>query len=121
MPPWKKTACGIGAPSYWREYHNLDAHCGLNVPVLVAKPSRPEEIGQVCLTLPSSITVRRWVPRSAFRTSVTGRGGAATGGGNNDNGPREIGVLLASEGTWLATALPGDSISAFAVATRVRE
>src|SRR5262245_18320068 len=71
----------MGAYSYWREYHTLEAHCGRNVPVGVAEPRWPDEIAQLYLLLPVSTTVRRWAPRSALRTSVIGGGGG--GGGAN--------------------------------------
>ena len=65
MPPLKKTACGMGAMSYWREYHMREAHCGRKVPVLVGVPARPEEIAQTDFTAPRSVMVRRWLARSS--------------------------------------------------------
>src|SRR5262245_26035403 len=70
----------MGAHSYWRECHIFEAHCGWNVPVGVAKPRRPEEMSQVYLALPFSITVRRCADRSAFNTRVIGGGGGGGGG-----------------------------------------
>src|SRR5262245_607849 len=76
----------MGAYSYWREYHMREAHCGRKVPVLVANPGRPEDIGHTCVCLPFSIAVTRWAPRSAFRMSVMGGGGGGGGGSCSRSG-----------------------------------
>ena len=70
------TACGIGALSYFFEYHIFAVHCGWKVPRGVGNSAVPDETGHVYLTEPYSETVMRCVLRS-MATFMVGAGGGA--------------------------------------------
>ena len=71
-PRLKNTACGMGASSYWREYHIWrPIAAGTYRSAWKNRPGRRRS-GQTYSVLPFSITVRRCELRSAFRTSVIG-------------------------------------------------
>ena len=60
-----KTACGIGAISYLREYHIFALHCGRNVPRGVGNFAEPEEIGHEYSAAPfSETTICCWAIES---------------------------------------------------------
>lgn len=75
IPRLKNTEYGIGAPSYWREYHSRAIHWGRNRPRGVWYPARPDEIFQRCRVLPLALTVMRCVVRSIVACNVGGGGG----------------------------------------------
>ena len=96
-PPLMKTAFGIGALSYLREYHIFETHSGRNVPRGVGNSDVPEDIAQLYLTSPCSETTIVCFARSMAAVRVGGGGGAGLAGAAVFTGSLGAGSVLGAD------------------------